>query len=84
LAKLLIFISFYFSMSFQSSRFAAIIPRRFRPASHSPIFCFFYTIFYSAPKTLPISSPTPPPPAVAGKAREMTKERTIRKSAKDY
>ncbi len=38
-----LFVPFYFSMSFQSSRFAAIIPRRFRLASHSLIFCLFFT-----------------------------------------
>jgi hypothetical protein len=82
LAKLLIFISFYFSMSFQSSRFATIIPN-LNPLRQAvpPI---FRLIFHPKPNTLPVSSPTPPPQGVAGKAREMTKERTIRKSAKDY
>jgi hypothetical protein len=43
-----------------------------------------FTYFLPKPQTSPASSPTPPPQGVAGKAREMTKERTIRKSAKDY
>jgi len=37
------FISFRISNIFQSSRFAPIIPRRFRPASHFPNFCLFFT-----------------------------------------
>jgi len=60
LAKLLIFISFYFSMSFQSSRIPPlIIPYQPPPASHSPIFCLiFHPKPYFQPKNPDFPSPT--------------------------
>ena len=121
-----LFVPFFFSMYFQSSRFA---PHYTPPISAGKPFPRFLLISYQKPNPLPrqprqttspfppffihsrpcLSTSTnfrntpdpsnppasknsyplsfqhfqPPPPAVAGKARTMTRKRTLRKCAKD-